>query len=128
MIFSAVQLTELLDNDARTDNQGWACEVCKQSRLVHVDLWMSRLSQPEAVEIKALFERAAADLGGLEGGRPYAANIRVRVESVESYLNGGSPIIPTGTAEEEAQLRVLVDEYRSHSACARLLREVSAAV
>ena len=82
----------------------WAMEACKESRQVHINMWVAHFPKEVAVEFRELLLKIVQPMLNTADCTMYVRNFFVRLASIQSYLAGEGPFIPPGAPSDEAAL------------------------
>jgi len=98
------RLQDLGEQQPGQDLKDWAEEVCKETRQVHISVWMCQFSKEDAARFcKLMYALAQPMLENPECGL-YLRNLFVRLASVQNYLTDRGPFIPPGAQSDEVDL------------------------
>lgn len=87
------------------DLEFWGHEACKASRRAHLRVWNHPRRAPDDVrELLWLLTQAIDRLKACPECAIFTRNISIRRDSLERYLTGGVPLIPTDAGPDESAL------------------------
>lgn len=120
------ELTELHRPGDGTDVRVWAPRGCKLSRRAHLRVWYERPDPQPVRQLRDLLRQLADELEGVDGCEVYKRNLRIRADSLQSYLDDGPPLFPPDAGPEERELQRFIERAseelaRIPSRCAEVL-------
>ena len=94
-----------------TRDTDWAHRVCKAARRAHIQVWSKHPKKQAVRELLALLEQLRDAIAAIANCTIYEGNVKLRIESITSYLDDGLPAsLPNPPADEAKAIRAAIEE------------------